>query len=435
MSDETVKQLLTGLEEASHHAPGFDSYYLVLVLGSTALALMYAYRYFKISKSLPKGYSEDFKSITVMVIVLCGWNLLITCLAPNFFNNISLFSHLQDSDASIKANIRLFSHFNTEVFTLKNWSFFVKDCKFFAFVVISMVLFNGFSISILKIIEFISFSKSNNELYENIFNEDDMEKLISFSAQESGADFDAKPKKSVSFDSTLTTFNYLNSNSYVTTENYVVVPVSNVKRTFTKYLVAFVCTLVVYVFALPNKLMMNSSSCLLNVFPDFIIRFDHIYFTVASLFVLDVMVKFASVANHPSISNFPQLTSILSHFSWCYCSISLVLSFCMAVIFNDVLFNIVVITIQSVVGSNNTFQDVPRQLFTLIFINYIQHCVNAPACNGSCSSPEYFASVNEAYIWLRTMFINSWIVTNFTCFVVLPMFIWIVVIELKLKKI
>lgn len=393
-----------------------DRSFLVLVLGSIILALIYGYRYNRISQTLPKGYSEDLKSISMIIGIMCVWNLFITIFASSFFNNIHIFRQL-----SPDTSIREFSLYDTEVFSQKNGALFTKDCKFFAFFVISMILFNGFSNSILKTIEYISFYK--NSMFENIFNDEDMEKLIA----------ETKPRKSVSFDSTLTTFNYLSSDLYVTTE-CCVMPISNIKRTVTKYITAFACALTVYVIVLPDELMMNSTSCLFSTLTGFIIRFDHIYFSLATLFILDVIIKFSSVANHPNIANFPRLTSVLCHFSWAYCCITLVVSFCLSVILNDVFMNIVLITLQSMMGKTNTFQDVPRQLFTLIIINYVQHCLTPSSCKDSCSSVEYYDSVNESLFWLKSTFTSSWIITNFICFVAIPMFTWILLVELKFRK-
>lgn len=520
MSDNQniINQILQSINSCVQSTSNINQYTIILILSSIFFIFLYIYRYKKISKDIPKGYSEDLKSLTIIIICLCVWNIILTIFSGSILINLGRISHFLSSSSISNLSKEINGFFITNesnVTSEKNYYFFTKDLRFFFIAIISMILFQFFSQSISKSIEYISFLKSSSFYYHvpndtngvSLINEDDIEKLMAStknitnnttnnnesknhsrcSSLSSISSFQStKPKKTVSFDSTLTTFNYSDlklsiiKNSKSLSYWNIILPTNNFKKNFGKKIISFSLILFGYTIILPEKLFMNSSSFLyINQSSNYTVKFDHIFFTIITMFLIDVFSKFIMVANHPNFKNFPHLTSMACHFTWCYCCIILSCSITCSILLSDTLINVIGLMIQAIINfksshskitgsspptvatiSNNSIN--PLNFFTSILINYLEHSVILSSCSNSvttttttiatatttatatlttttphiitkiCSNKDYIDTLTNMLIWIKIMLTNCWIVTNFTCLILLPFFIWVLIIELKI---
>ncbi|ODV66965.1 hypothetical protein HYPBUDRAFT_109059 [Hyphopichia burtonii NRRL Y-1933] len=418
--DSIVQEIVKKIQKLDAQDSKIDNYKIILISCSVLLIIIYYYRYLSISKNIPQGYSEDFKSLTILIITLCGWNAILTLISNDMVLNLKHFLKLVNSISNprIENEVNEFLSGIPNVFSIRNWYVFGKDLRIASFAIISMIFFNLFANSISKAIEYIAFIKSSS-FYHHSPN-------------------DTSGKK-VSFDNTLTTFSYLDNDLCVTKkvkpilQNFVHIDSFKIM----KKSIMITLTFILFISILPEKLYLNSTSFLYSS-NQLIIKFDHVYYTLITFYIYEVFHKFIKVANHPNFKNFPYLTSMASHFTWGYCSLILSSSIGFILLSGDVLTNVLGLMAQTMISYSShpniqSSDTVPRHFVTSIIINYLQHSIG-PAINSinDTNLDDSMTSLTNTFIWVKSIFTNCWIVTNFTCFLLLPIFIWIVIIEFKI---
>lgn len=388
-------------------------YKLALMGGSVVCGMFYIYRYHKVSQVLPQKHSEDLKSLTTVITGLCLWNFVITGFTENILINLDSIIRYLDGNKNLPKDFRGY-FINENVHSVLNMYYLQRDMKILSATVVSMVLFHIFSNVIMKCVEYISFISDRDS--------SDIEKtteLLSLS-------------KSVSFDDDLTTYQYLDL-EFSVSKSRLNVGHSSLGTFFIKHCISFVILSFISYCIVPDIFLFNSSAIFVQ-YSSITLRSDHIFYAIFTLFFIDVITIFVKVANHPRFRNFPQLTSILSRFIWCYGSLILATSMSLMILFNDVLINLVkLITIYtytptSTIGYNVLF-------ITQIFVNYLTHSIQL-SCTAStdCSQLDLVNVLSENFIWLKDTLSSCCIVLNLSCFVILPLLIWIVVIESKLGR-
>lgn len=447
--DSIVQEIVKKIQKLDAEDSKIDNYKIILISCSVLLIIIYYYRYLSISKNIPQGYSEDFKSLTILIITLCGWNAILTLISNDMVLNLKHFLKLVNSISNprIENEVNEFLSGIPNVFSIRNWYVFGKDLRIVSFAIVSMIFFNLFANSISKSIEYIAFIKSSSFCHHspndtsgvNLLDDDDIEKLLmnaSSSGSTSNDSSSTKLKKKVSFDNTLTTFSYLDNDLCVTKKvKPIFINIDYFK--IMKKSIMVTLTFILFISILPEKLYLNSTSFLYSS-NQLIIKFDHVYYTLITFYIYEVFHKFIKVANHPNFKNFPYLTSMASHFTWGYCSLILSSSIWFILLSGDVLTNVLGLMAQTIISYSShpniqSSDTVPRHFVTSIIINYLQHSIG-PAINNinDTNLDDSMTSLTNTFIWVKSIFTNCWIVTNFTCFLLLPIFIWIVIIEFKI---
>lgn len=435
---KVLDDILAGVGRSAQHALLYTVYLAISMGASLVLSAAYYLRYRRISRQLPKGYSEDIRAMMVVLVALCGLNFVISAISPSFLIDPgrlkNIFTALDED--TVRAEVKHFFIGDMSRSSEANTHLLHKDIRFFAFAVGAKALLHGLSHATSKVIEYISFlrsstfyhHKANESSLVSLVEEYDFDKLIAASPKR-------KHKKSVSFDSTLTTFKYSSlkvsvTDSKISRHHMRIMPL-------VRHVVVFVALLAVYLVIVPSRLLTNSSSIILEV-ADHQLRFDHVLFAINTMFLWDVAVQFVRVANHPHTPNFPKLTSMLSHFTWCYCCLVFAVSVCVTYLMSDVLLNIVGLIILTVVNRKltSTISFIPQHIFTQGFLDYLRHSVTLTKCGGldvySCSNVEYIDALSAVFVWTKTTLTNCWLVANGSCFLLFPMVIWLLTVEFKI---
>ena len=406
-------QMVTILETIKKFSENINGYKLVLMGGSVVCGMIYIYRYHKVSQVLPQRHSEDFKSLTTAITGLCLWNFMITAFAETTLLNLDNVLGYLNGDEDLPKNFRGY-FVNEDIHSVLNMYYLRKDVKLLSVTVVSMTLFQIFSHVIMKSVEYISFISTEDS--------NDVEKAV-----------EPRPlSKSVSFDVDLTTYQYLDMELSVS-KSRLNFGQSPLKSFFIKHCISFVILSVISYCIVPDSFLFNSSAILFqcsSITP----KSDHIFYSIFTLFFLDVATIFVKVANHPKLRNFPQFTSILSRFIWCYSSVILATSMSLMLLFNDVLINLVkLLAIYTYAPTHTITYDV---LFvTQIFVNYLTHSIQLSCTAGAeCSQLELVNTLSKNFVWLKDILSSCCIVLNLSCLVILPMLIWLVIIESKLGR-
>ena len=406
-------QMVSILETIKTFSNNTNGYKLVLMGGSVVCGMIYIYRYRKVSELLPQKYSEDFKGLTIVITGLCLWNFIMTAFTGSIlFNLDNVLGYLDNNENLPKSFGGYF--INEDIHSVLNMYYLRKDVKILTATVISMALFHIFSNVIMKSVEYISFI-SNEDV-------DDIEKAV-------------EPRslsKSVSFNNDLTTYQYLDMELSVS-KSRISLGHSSLRTFFIKHCISFVILSIISYCIVPDIFLFNSSAILFQ-YSSITLKSDHIFYAIFTLFFIDVATIFVKVANHPKLRNFPLFISILSRFIWCYSSMILATSTSLMILFNDVLINLVkLLAIYSYTPVQTIGYDV--LFITQIFINYLTHSVQLSCtATAECSQLDLVNTLSKNFIWLKDTLSNCCIVLNLSCLVVLPMLIWIVIIESKLGR-
>lgn len=406
-------QMVAILETIKKFSENINGYKLVLMGGSVVCGMIYIYRYHKVSQVLPQRHSEDFKSLTTVITGLCLWNFIMTAFTETILLNLNNVLGYLNSNENLPKDFRGY-FINEDIHSVLNMYYLRKDVKILSAIVVSMTLFHIFSNVIMKSVEYISF----------ISNEDsnDVEKAV-------------EPRslsKSVSFDDGLTTYQYLDMELSVS-KSRISLGQSSLRTFFIKHCISFVILSVISYCIVPDIFLFNSSAILFQ-YSSITLKSDHIFYAIFTLFFLDVATIFVKVANHPKLRNFPQFTSILSRFIWCYSSVILATSMSLMILFNDVLINLVkLLAIYIYTPAHTISLDV--LFITQIFINYLTHSIQLSCTTGAeCSQLDLINTLSENFVWLKDILSSCCIVLNLSCLVILPMLIWIVIIESKFGR-
>lgn len=405
--------MITILKTIKKFSENTNGYKLALMGGSAVCGMLYIYRYHKVSQVLPQKHSDDLKSLTIVLTGLCLWNFLIAGFTENILLNLDNTIRYLDGNKKLPKDFRGY-FINEDVHSVLNMYYLQKDVKILSVTVVSMALFHIFSNVIMKSVEYISFisDKSSSDVEKTV-------EPLSFS-------------KSVSFDDDLTTYQYLDMELSVS-KSRLSVGHSSLRTFFVKHCISFAILSVISYCIVPDIFLFNSSAILLQ-YSNITVKSDHIFYAIFTLFFVDVVTIFVKVANHPKFKNFPQFTSLLSRFIWCYGSLILAASMSLMILFNDVLINLVkLITIYTYTPTHTISYNV--LFITLIFINYLTHTIQL-SCTASadCSQLDLVNALSENFIWLNDTLSSCCIVLDLSCLVILPLLIWIVVIESKLGR-
>lgn len=409
-SDKIMSETVEKIKSFSND----NKYYKRTLIGfSIAAIIFYAYRYYRVSKTVPYGRTDDLKSLTKVIIGLSIWNFILSCCTESTLIDFDGLLKYLKADENLPRELGEY-FINEEFYTALNFYCFKRDARLFVVSVVPMVSLHVFSTVISQCIEYISFVAQDEEKYP-------------------GRTEPRRKSKSVSFNHTLTTYLYLDKELSVTDSKVVNNHQTSVRWIITKYSFLFVLVLIPSVCIIPNIFLFNTTSIIFQ-YSNMTIRSDHIFYSILMLFVFDVCLTFKNVANHPSVRNFPQFTSILTRFIWCYICWILAISLGLMISFNDVLVNLIKLV---AIGSSPKVLSLnyPLQFVTLVFINYITHSTKLPcSVDGNCSQQDLSYNLSKTFVWLQSSLNNCWIVLNLSCFVFLPIFIWIIIVELKIAR-
>lgn len=406
--------MINVLETLKKYSNDSNNYGIVLICGSLVCIVIYGFRYSKVSQLLPRKHSDDLKSLTIVVISLCIWNIAMVTFTNNILLNLDGGIRYLNTETNLPKSFRGY-FINENIHSVLNMHYLKKDLKILVLTIVSLVLFKVFSTVILKTVEYISFISDLDVR--------DVEKAVPRSPV----------SKSVSFNSNLTTFQYLDMELSVS-KSRLSLGQSSLWSLFIKRCISFFIVLVISYCIIPDTFLFNSSAIILQ-YSSITLKSDHLFYAIFTMFVLDVVVSSVKVANHPKIKNFPQFTSILSRFIWCYGSFIVAISMSSMVLFNDLLINLVKFV--AIYSSNLTHASsyYPILFVTQIFIDYLTHSVQHPCMSSTeCSQVELVNALSENFIWLKNTLSSCCIVLNLSSFVIFPMLIWLVVIESKLGR-
>lgn len=409
-STDDMANIIGTIQKLSSDSCGYK---IVLMGVSVICVVLYIYRYKKVSQILPQRHSEDLRSLTTVMIGLCLWNFVISAFTGSILLNLDGIRAYLGSQTNIPRDFRGY-FINEHIYSVLNTYFLKKDMRIFIVTIMSMISFHIFSNVILKCVEYISFISN--------LDEKDTEKIVAHSPV----------SKFVSFNNDLTTFQYLDVELSVS-KSRLNMGQSLLRTHAFKHCITFVIFVIISYCIVPDIFLFNSSAIIVQ-YSSLTLKSDHAFYAVFSMFVLDVAVIFFNVANHPKIRNFPHFTSILSRFIWCYSSLILASSMGLMILFNDLLINLVkLVAIYSSTPGNTLNYHV--LFITQIFIKYLTHSVQLYCiASGDCSQLDLVKALSENFIWLKNILTSCCIVLNLSCFVILPLLIWIVIIESKLGR-
>lgn len=426
MSPPSEGQLIQVLLEAGNAAEDPENRFNALLLAGGGLFCIafYGMRTYFISKLLPQGHSPDLRAFATVLMVLAGWNIITSYMASrmSFTTGALPYSIGSASDTTeVKEEIAKLV-INDDVSKTLNTSFLWRDMRIFLFATTSMVMLHLFLAVLLRIIEYVT-----------LINASDKEKPL--------RPLTPRHRKSVSFDNTLTT--YLDSRaSYSELEPCESsFPDAGV---LTHYGGLFALAVLVLLFVVPRSFLLNSLARIFTLgegpVPMVEVKSDHVYVAIVVLFLRDALRKFVQVVRHPQFRNFPQMTSVFSRFTWGYSCILLAGLIALIVFLSDVLLNLFSVICEYAISDEEAFDSspnkAPRQFVTLIIMSYLAHSLS-PECFSvveglQCSKKGSLESLLRCFTWLRAVFVDCWVVTNSAIFLVLPLFIWVIVVELKI---
>lgn len=424
MSDQELYPVFLETMRAAEN-PQVRVHALLLVGGSVFLMVFYQVRSHHISKRLPRGHSPDLTGFTRALMVLAGWNMVTAIFASKMTFNTSAIGPVVGSAtdmSEIKNELAKLLISSDDASGTLNRRLLWRDCRMFAFSTISMIMLHSFLLVLLRIIEYVTLIIAS-----------DKEKPLRPAAP--------RHRKSVSFDKTLTT--YLDSQA-----SYSDLEPCDSSIPYGGFMVHYGClfalAMVVLVLVVPRSFLLNSLARLFTFgdgpVPTVEVKFDHVYLSIVVLFLRDVLRKFVQVVKHPQFRNFPHMTSVFSRFTWGYSCLLLTGSIAIIVFFSDVLINIFSVICEYTISDDATFdnslQKVPRQFITLIIMSYLAHSLSPECPLGveelKCSRKDSLTLLLRCFTWLRAVFSDCWVVSNMAVFLLFPLFIWIIVVELKI---
>lgn len=403
---EAYEQLIDSLGSLTTGAK-CDTTFLIII---SALAIVfYTLRYLILSKRFPENQLSALRGFTRIVVALCFWNTILVCNSGRIvFDSDALSKFLQRNE--IGHNL-LASFINIDPTSNLNAFYLRKDVVHLSIILISIALFKVFSDRIHGIIEFISCYRADPA---NGYTTTD-EKNIGIVHNEKRVSFDISQKPSRPC-----------GQKHVAERKSCH---SRYRKCIFKHICLFSAILVAWVIILPDTLIFTSTSILVDC-SSFRVTFDHIVCLCMSLFLLDACSGFINTAKQSSMTGFPQITSLITHFIWFYSSLILSISVSFVFLAYDVLSNWLVMAL----NNDHVHSTTPIQVVSLICINYLDFSLEKCSQGSYCDAYANFQQMLKNFYWLRSLLTECWLMFNLSYLVILPFLIWIIIIELKIRQ-
>ncbi|CAH2352077.1 hypothetical protein CLIB1423_05S05094 [[Candida] railenensis] len=283
----------------------------------------------------------------------------------------------------------------------------LNDAYIFIITLVSILLFKNFSLAIVRVVEMISFRIDSNAT-TFISNRDDLE----------------GNRKSVTFDDTKVVLSYSEENSSVTYHPVRVFPSIDDWKYWTKkcakILAIYLFTMVSCIILLPRSMMFVSTKTLFYYNDSFYIKTDHALFALEIEFVIFMVGKFNRVLKHPHFKHFPYITAIATIFIWVYSGALLLVNINCIIIFNDII-SIMKDPELYIADSDNFIS----MLSTSLILTWLDCSADASTlCNNE----------NAKVQFIREIMRQTWSVVNSINFLLVPLIIWIVIIEIRFRR-
>lgn len=371
-----------------------DYSYRHLLAGVTVIILIY---YVIRSIQLTRLSSSAVKFFGISVMLLCGWNLLLSAIADKFIINLpGVFQKYQVLKISQEEIFRkLSSHqFNQQLIR--------KNLKQFLLIVESLLIFKCFTVGIEKAVNYIRTITKYKGTYWND-NEIYSDNELSYKTTQITSDH----------------FKFKGPWIY------------DIIKSVLKYSLQFILLSGIFVLVLPNHLLMNSVATVYSS-ENLVVKFDHFIWALNILLLRDNIKKILKTMGTNSLSECPS-QFILLGFSWLYNCLLLVLSSTLMVLFHDILINLLFVMVNNLLD-NHQFNNYNINVFTLMLLSYFYHASDDSCLHKVCSTTEKIDVMAKSFVAVKNLFANCLVVLNFSCFVVIPFIIWVLLIECKLER-
>ncbi|CAH6718456.1 hypothetical protein CLIB1444_01S07162 [[Candida] jaroonii] len=201
------------------------------------------------------------------------------------------------------------------------------------------------------------------------------------------------------------------------------------KGVLLKYVGLFFSLVFIGALIVPNRFLLSSSGKIID--NEFItIKFDHLFFAFNTIFI------FQNISTITKCFNAQQNCRILFvvvYLTWIYNFSIITLTNMLMMIFNDLLVNSLTL-ISNLINGNGLYQDEENINFvTSILLSYLNHSVTFN-CQ-LCSNEDLTSLMAFNLIKFKELFMNCLIVLNFSSLIVMPLIIWIILIELRYVKV
>lgn len=366
-----------------------DSFIPLSVLVSIASIVIYFFRYGKFNKFENNQYPKDLTKLVVSLFSLNIWNIVFI-ITNNHLSNFFI-----RGDAGVK-------------------SVLIKDICTAFMIVISIFLVYRFCDGILGCIQLISLHSMDN----------DAEHSVQYTRMEE------KRHKSVSFRDELETLTYLEMGfNILHSKLSLVYSLSNFFNAGVLFrsIILFVTTTIVSALALPETLLFNSTTLIFSMTSpvDLTIKSEHVFIATMLLFGKHSIGKILHLINQPQTQHFPKSTLLLATFIWAYLCVTLCSVFLMIMISEDIVYNICKLILSQLSTDSYLNKEKSINLFTRSFLIYINHIISPT----SEVTNEFKWDVLR---WVSLLFENCVAVLSTSYFIILPLSVWVLLVEFKL---
>lgn len=191
-----------------------------------------------------------------------------------------------------------------------------------------------------------------------------------------------------------------------------------------KYIGMFFMLVLIGALTIPERFLLNSLGKIIT--NEFItIKFDHLFFAFNMLFIFD---NISTITKCFKTQQSSRILFVIVYLTWIYDFSIITLTNMLMMIFNDLLVNSLTL-ISNMINGNNLYQDEENINFlTSILLSYLNHSITFN-CR-LCSNEDLVSFMTYNLIKFKEIFINCLIILNCSSLIIMPLIIWVLLIEL-----